>query len=174
MIHGVGMVELKKNADERGFFAELIREDWKSFLEGDHIVQFSLSQSQPDVIRAWHRHTRGQNDYLVCISGTIRCCVYDDRKGSKTRGELDEFVLSSMDALWLVRIAGDCWHGYKVISQEPALVLYGVTKLYDHAKPDEERLAWDDGSVIPTSINGRADDSRAGSSYDWGGPAGLG
>jgi len=31
LIHGVGMVELKKNADERGFFAELVRDDWKSF-----------------------------------------------------------------------------------------------------------------------------------------------
>src|SRR5437899_11495232 len=109
------MVELKKNADERGFFAELVRADWKSFLEGDHIVQFSLSQSHPDVIRAWHRHTRGQNEYLVCISGTIRCCLYDDRKGSRTRGEPEELVLSGTDALTCVTIAGAGWQGSTVV-----------------------------------------------------------
>ena len=167
MIDGLRVRDIKKNSDERGFFAELLREDWKDFLGNDRIVAFSLSYSSPGVIRAWHRHARGQNDYVICIKGSIKECAFDDRESSKTRGELDELVLGRSQELQIARIVGACWHGYKVMGQEPATVLYGVTKLYDYDKPVEQRRAWDDESIVPKSINGEADDPRNGKPYDW-------
>lgn len=84
-----------------------------------------------------------------------------------TKGELDEIVVNSEEKLQVIRIVGACWHGYKVISPEPALILYGVTRLYNYHNPDEKRRPWDDKKVVPASINGKSSNSRVGRPYDW-------
>jgi dTDP-4-dehydrorhamnose 3,5-epimerase len=167
MIDGVKVQDSKKNLDERGYFAELIRDDWKDFLGDDHLLGLSLSYSFPGIIRAWHKHLEGQNDYIVCLSGCMKICVFDDRKDSPTFGELDEIVLNGRERLQVARIVGSCWHGYKILSAEPALVFYGVSKLYNYDQPDEKRRPWEDTSLIPRSINGKKDDPRVGKPYDW-------
>lgn len=45
MLPGVKVVDVRKNVDERGFFGELMREDWNELLDGDRIVQANLSFS---------------------------------------------------------------------------------------------------------------------------------
>jgi dTDP-4-dehydrorhamnose 3,5-epimerase len=166
LIEGVRLRKLGKNSDKRGYFFEMLRDDWHEFLAGDRPVQFSLSVSKPGVVRAWHRHARGQNDYIICIDGSIRVGVFDDRRGSRTRDELDEFVLSG-DRPQVVRVVGSCWHGYRVLGNTPATVTYAVTKLYNHARPDEERRLWKDPQVIPKAINGSKRDARVGRPYEW-------
>lgn len=166
MIEGVMVKDLVKHVDERGFFTELMRDDWTELLGEDGIVQFNLSYSFPGIVRAWHRHLRGQVDYFICIDGSIKVCAYDDRDDSKTFGELNEIVISS-ERLRVVRIPGILWHGYKAIGTEPIKLLYGVNKLYDYNNPDEERRSWNDSTIIPKSINGKTDDTRVGKPWDW-------
>jgi dTDP-4-dehydrorhamnose 3,5-epimerase len=157
MLLEIKLYDIKKNVDERGLFAEILRLDWKDFVEDDNIVQVNFSMSYPGVIRAWHRHSRGQVDYLCVVKGVIKVCAYDDREGSETRGQLDEIILNS-EKPQIVRIPGFYWHGTKCIGDEPSMVLYFVTKLYDYENPDEERRPWDDPSII---------DSRTGERYEW-------
>jgi len=166
MIEGVDVKELLKNVDERGFFTELLREDWKDLLKGDRLTQLNLSYSYPGIVRAWHRHLRGQNDYFMCIDGAVKVCAYDDRPDSKTCGELDEIILSS-ERLSIARIPGILWHGYQVISPQPVRLLYSVNLLYDRNNPDEERRAWNDEKIIPKNINGKINDPRSGKHWDW-------
>lgn len=166
MINGITIRELKKYIDERGFFSEILREDWRETLIDDKIVQLNLSYSYPGIVKAWHRHLKGQIDYFICISGAIKVCAYDDRKDSDTFGELDEIILSE-ENLMLVKVPGLLWHGYKVIGNKPANVLYGVTKLYNYEDPDEERRSWRDNKIIPKSINGNINDPRVGKPWDW-------
>jgi len=166
MIEGIEIKDLIKHMDERGFFTELLREDWKNFLLKDNIVQFNLSNSYSGIIRAWHRHLRGQVDYFICIEGSIKVCAYDDREDSETYGELDEIVLSS-ERLRVARIPGIIWHGYKAIGAKPIKLLYGANRLYDYKNPDEERRPWNDPTIIPKSINGRTDDPRVGRPWNW-------
>jgi dTDP-4-dehydrorhamnose 3,5-epimerase len=166
LIEGIIVKDIKKFIDERGFFAELLREDWQDTLREDKILQFNLSYIYPDVVRAWHRHLKGQVDYFICITGAIKVCAYDDRKNSKTYGELDEFVLSG-ESLKLLRIPGILWHGYKALGTQPIKMLYGVNILYDYKNPDEERRPWNDSTVIPKSINGNTNDPRIGKAWDW-------
>jgi dTDP-4-dehydrorhamnose 3,5-epimerase len=122
LIDGITIRDIKKFVDERGFFSELIRDDWKDILLEDNIVQFNLSYSYPNIVRAWHRHLKGQVDYFMCILGSIKVCAYDDHKDSPTFGELDEIILSEED-LKIVRIPGILWHGYKVIGVKPIKLL---------------------------------------------------
>jgi dTDP-4-dehydrorhamnose 3,5-epimerase-like enzyme len=63
--------------DERGFFAESIRKDWSDLFENDEwISQANLSLSYPGIIRAWHRHARGQKDYLMVLQGAMKIVAY--------------------------------------------------------------------------------------------------
>ena len=155
MLAGVRIYELKKIPDERGFFAELLRKDWKDILGDEWIVQANLSYSYPGVIRAWHRHLRGQTDYFIVLQGAMRICAYDEKTG-----QLDEIVASE-HKLQIVRIPGHYWHGTKTISDKPSLTLYFVTRLYDYSNPDEERRPWNDPTII---------DPRTGKPYDWNKP----
>ena len=59
-LKGVKTYPINILPDERGFFSEVLRTDWKEFLEGEQVNQINLSYSYPNIVRAWHKHTRGQ------------------------------------------------------------------------------------------------------------------
>jgi len=158
---GIKVKQLKRFADERGFFMEIIRSDWKDVFEGDVIQQANLSITYPNVVRAWHKHERGQVDYFVVIRGAIKICAFDE--DSK---ELDEIV-SSGENLQIVRIPGNYWHGFKVLGPEPATLVYFVNRLYDYEKPDEIRRPWNDQTIVPVSVNGNREDPRCNKSWNW-------
>jgi dTDP-4-dehydrorhamnose 3,5-epimerase len=160
MLAGVRTLDIKKLPDERGFFAEGMRSDWGDFLDGDVISQANISMSYPGMIRAWHRHARGQVDYFVVVRGAMKICAYDDLPNSPTRGQLDE-VIASSERLQVVRIPGKYWHGTKTISPEPSLTFYMVNRLYDYKSPDEERRAWNDPTIV---------DPMTRSPFDWNRP----
>ncbi len=166
MIDGFRINDITKHIDERGFFSELMRSDWKQLIYPDPLTQINLSYSYPDIVRAWHRHLRGQVDYFVCIDGAIKVCAYDDREDSETFGELDEVVLNS-ERLQALRVPGFLWHGYKAIGTKPIKMIYGVNRLYEYKNPDEERRPWNDKNIIPKSINGKTNDPRIGKPWDW-------
>ena len=144
MIDGVEVRELQVNADERGHLVEFFREDWEEYDPGPAMSYYSLSY--PGVVRAWHRHRRGQVDHFVCPSGRIKVGVYDDREGSGTRGEVDEFVIGEHDQR-MIRIPGECWHGFKVVGNEQAILINLPTNLYDYDDPDEQRLPPDTDDI---------------------------
>ena len=136
-IHDVECHDLQVNADERGHLVETFRSDWETYEPKPKMSYYSLSY--PGVIRAWHRHTRGQVDYFVCPSGRIKIGIYDDRNDSATQGESDTFVIGEHNQK-AIRIPGSCWHGFKVIGDEQAILINSPTKLYNYDDPDEERL----------------------------------
>ena len=165
MLKGIEIKTINRLPDERGFFCEVMRKDWKDLFREDNIVQANFSFTYPNIIRAWHRHLKGQVDYFLAIKGAIKICAFDDETG-----ELDEVVSSALN-LQAVRMPGHYWHGFKVLGDEAAMLVYFTTNLYDYSKPDEERRAWDDPALIPKSINGKKDDPRAGQPWNWNYPS---
>ena len=137
MIRGLEVRDLQVNTDERGHLVEVFREDWELFDEDPAMSYYSLTH--PGIVRAWHRHSRGQIDYFVCPKGKIKVGVYDDRETSPTQGELETFVIGEHNQR-AIRIPGACWHGFKAIGEEPALMINFPTNLYDYEDPDDERL----------------------------------
>src|SRR5579875_3098582 len=103
-LEGLVRRTLTRRPDERGYFAEILRSDWTEFTMGEAPVQANLSMSYPEIVRAWHRHARGQVDYFIVVQGAVKICAYDDRPGSATRGELSELVASA-DHLAVLRVA---------------------------------------------------------------------
>lgn len=152
MLEGIKVYELKKIPDERGFFTELLRRDWKDLLGDEWIVQANLSYSYPGVVRAWHRHLKGQIDYFIVLKGALRICVYDE----KTQ-QLEE-IIASEHKLQAIRVPGRYWHGTKTLGNEPSLTIYFVTRLYNYKNPDEERRPWNDPTLL---------DPKTGQPYNW-------
>jgi dTDP-4-dehydrorhamnose 3,5-epimerase len=161
MLKGVRIKTIDRFVDERGFFTEVMRKDWKELFAEDTIAQANHSFTYPNIIRAWHRHLRGQVDYFLVLKGSIKIGVYDDEKA-----ELDEIISTGLD-LQIVRVPGAYWHGFKAVGNEPAMLLYFTTNLYDPANPDEERRPWNDPLIIPKIINGKKNDPRIGKIWDW-------
>jgi dTDP-4-dehydrorhamnose 3,5-epimerase len=161
MLKGITLKPLKRVCDERGCLSEIMRQDWKDLLDGDQSVQTNFSTTHPGIIRAWHRHSRGQTDYLIVLKGALKICAYDE----ETK-ELDEIISTGLD-LQVLRIPGHYWHGYKAVGNETALLTYFTTRLYDYRTPDEERRPWNDQKIVPKLINGKKDDPRTGRPWDW-------
>ena len=161
MLEGIIVKPLKRACDERGCFTEIMRQNWKDLLGQDQPVQTNFSATYPDIIRAWHRHNRGQTDYFVVLKGALKVCAFDE----ETK-ELDEIISTGLD-LQVLRMPGHYWHGFKAVGNETALLIYFTTKLYDYENPDEERRPWNDPRIVPKLINGKRDDPRTGKPWDW-------
>jgi len=160
-LKGVKTYELNILPDERGFFAEALRKDWKELLEDEWVTQANISYSYPNIIRAWHKHQRGQTDYFLVLKGAMKICAYEEETGKMAE------VIASGEKPTLVKIPGKYLHGTRTVSNEPSLTVYFVTKLYDYQDPDESRRPWNDPTVVPTEINGKKDDPRVGKPWDW-------
>jgi dTDP-4-dehydrorhamnose 3,5-epimerase len=161
MLQGIRIRPIKRISDERGFFTEVMRKDWKELFAEDTVAQANFSFTYPDVIRAWHRHVKGQVDYFLALRGLIKICAFDDKTS-----EVNEIISSGLD-LQVVRMPGHYWHGFKALGNEPAMLLYFTTNLYDAANPDEERRLWNDPALIPKIVNGKKEDVRVGKPWDW-------
>jgi dTDP-4-dehydrorhamnose 3,5-epimerase len=160
-LKGVKTYELKILPDERGFFAEALRKDWKELLEEEWVTQANISYSYSNIIRAWHKHTRGQTDYFLVLKGAMKICAYEEETGKMAE------VIASGEKPTIVRIPGRYLHGTKTVSNAPSLTVYFVTKLYDYQNPDESHRSWNDPTIVPTEINGKKDDPRVGKPWNW-------
>ena len=154
---GVKTLKPKINSDDRGFVTEVFRTDWAEFFDGIIPKQINHSDSKPGTIRAWHKHTRNQTDYFLVKKGKVKICIYDGEKESKTFGKLVEVIVGG-DELKIVKVPGHFWHGTKTLSDTPSETIYFLTNLYDYENPDEERLDWNDPSII---------DPKTQKPYDW-------
>jgi dTDP-4-dehydrorhamnose 3,5-epimerase len=164
MLPGIRIKQISRFPDERGFFAELMRGDWKDLFGEDTVTQANLSFTYPGVIRAWHRHLKGQTDYFIVLKGAIKICAFDDKTA-----DINEIISSAIN-LQVVRIPGQYWHGFKALGDETAMLLYFTTNFYDYSDPDEQRRPWNDQAFIPKTINGKKDDPRVSRPWDWNSP----
>ncbi|MFJ7928494.1 dTDP-4-dehydrorhamnose 3,5-epimerase family protein [Peribacillus sp. NPDC096448] len=143
MIEGVKVKKLVKHCDDRGFFAELVRDDEPELLS--RFGQASCSMSYPGVIKAFHYHEK-QDDLWFFPSGNAQVVLYDLREGSSTKGETDVYYMGEENPIMLLIPKGVA-HGYRVLGQKPATILYFTTESYNPLNPDEKRIKWDDSEI---------------------------
>ncbi len=117
MIDGVEIVSLKKICDERGKVMHMLRKDAPHFSKFGEIY---FSTVYPGVIKGWHLHKEMELNYAV-VKGMIKLVLYDDRKDSKTNGEVMEIFMGD-DNYCLVKIPPLVWNGFKGIGKKEAIV----------------------------------------------------
>jgi dTDP-4-dehydrorhamnose 3,5-epimerase len=135
MIRGVTVRKLSVIPDERGYLMEMLRSDW---LEFERFGQVYVTAVYPGVVKGWHYH-RVQTDHFICVAGMAKVVLYDDREGSATQGEIDEFFMGHLNPI-LVKIPPGVMHGFKGIGPETALIVNVPTELYNYSQPDEYRI----------------------------------
>lgn len=100
--------------------------------------QVYLTTAYPQVTKAWHYHLKQEDNFCV-VRGMMKVVCYDDRKGSPTRGMVNEFFLGDHSPI-VVKIPPGVFHGFKCISEVEAIVINTVTQPYNPKDPDEFRL----------------------------------
>jgi dTDP-4-dehydrorhamnose 3,5-epimerase len=131
----VTRLPLRRFADERGWFMELMR----SSLLPKPVRQSNLVFSRKGVIRGLHFHERGQEDLFICVQGAVRVVVLDRESGETFTEDIGD------DNPVAIYIPGTLAHGYEALTD--CLFLYHVTEEYDPARPDEQGLCWADERV---------------------------
>jgi dTDP-4-dehydrorhamnose 3,5-epimerase len=142
MIQDVKVKNLRVIPDERGHLMEILRRDDPLF---ETFGQVYLTTTYPGVIKAWHFHKK-QNDNIAVVKGMLKLVLYDDREGSPTRGELNEFFLGEHNPL-LVHVPRNVYHGWKCTGSEEAYVVNCVTEPFNYKEPDEHRLPFDSDKI---------------------------
>jgi dTDP-4-dehydrorhamnose 3,5-epimerase len=135
MIEGAVTKKLNFIPDKRGRLMEILRRDEEIFAG---FGQVYLTTTYPGVVKAWHFH-KLQDDFITCVRGMLKLVLYDARKDSKTKGEVNEFFIGDFNPL-LVKVPRMVYHGWKCISQEEALVINVPTEPYNRETPDEYRV----------------------------------
>ncbi|MEO5969567.1 MAG: dTDP-4-dehydrorhamnose 3,5-epimerase [Bdellovibrionia bacterium] len=142
-IEGLKVVQLDIWKDSRGFFMERFNLDkFRNAGLPFEFVQDNHSRSIPRVLRGLHYQPEPAQGKLVgVLKGKIWDVAVDIRHESKTFGKSFGLELSDENGLLLWIPAGFA-HGFCVLGDEPADVLYKVNALYN--PKTEAGIKWDD------------------------------
>jgi dTDP-4-dehydrorhamnose 3,5-epimerase len=126
MIEGVSIRKLKVISDERGNIYKMLESTDDEFTNFGEIY---FSSIYPGVIKGWHLHKETSLNYAV-LKGMIKLVIYDDRKNSKTYGQLQEIIIGEKNYS-LVHIPFGVWNGFKCVGIEEAIVADFTDKPHD-------------------------------------------
>jgi dTDP-4-dehydrorhamnose 3,5-epimerase len=148
LISGVQITPFSLWPDDRGYFLEIARLG-QGLVSGfsAETSQVSAALNYPGIIKAFHYH-KFQTDYWVAAAGLLQVALVDLRSNSLTYGKKNTIYVGSLRP-WQLLIPPGVAHGYKVIGEQPSVLVYITNRTYD--PKDEGRIAYNDSSI----------------SYDW-------
>ena len=129
MIDGVSVKPLQRIPDERGFIMHMLRSNDPEFQQFGEIY---FSTIYPEVIKAWHLHSKMTLNYAVVV-GMIKLVLCDKREDSPTRGEIQELYIGQQN-YQLVTIPPQVWNGFKGVGNQMAIVANCATHPHDPAE----------------------------------------
>lgn len=133
MIEGVQVIPLKRIPDERGTIYHMLK------VTDPHFTKFGeiyFSTVYYGVVKGWHLHRNMTLNY-ACIHGRIKLVIFDEREGSKTKGELMELFLGP-DDYSLVVIPPGLWNGFKGMARDHSIVADCID--IPHSEADSVRI----------------------------------
>lgn len=142
LIEGVIYKKCIKHCDDRGYFTELVRDD-EGILK--RFGQMSASLAYPGVIKAFHFHEK-QDDVWYFPVGNAQVVLHDLREDSNTYQQTDVFYLGEQNPSVLLIPKGVA-HGYRVLGNQPAIIVYLTTESYQADAPDEFRIPYNDPEI---------------------------
>lgn len=150
MIDGVIVKELKKFEDERGWLAEIYRDD-----EDDHKPAMSyISVTMPGKTRGPHEHIEQTDLFIFPGPGNFEVYLWDRRERSTTRDQHMKFEVGESRPAAVIVPPGVV-HGYKCVSDVSALSFNLPDKLYKgkDKKGEIDEIRWEDDDNSPYKIN---------------------
>jgi len=143
----IAAVEIKPFSlwpDDRGYFLEVARLG-QGMVAGfpAETSQVSAALNYPGIIKAFHYH-KFQTDYWVAAAGLLQVVLVDLRSNSATYGQKNTLYVGALRP-WQLLIPPGVAHGYKVIGEQPSVLVYITNRTYD--PKDEGRIAYNDPSI---------------------------
>jgi dTDP-4-dehydrorhamnose 3,5-epimerase len=158
-IPGVRLVRLKHNADLRGAYTEVFRDEWDV---GVRPVQWNVSHSNAGTLRGMQAHRR-RYDYTSVVWGRLFLALHDTRQSSPVFGRTLTAEFQPRDAIAIVippRVA----HGLYYL--EDSVTLIGFSVAWDPADDFRCRHSAPElGIEWPGPISHVSDSDRAGLPY---------
>ena len=144
LIAGVRVQPFPVFPDDRGYFLEVQRMG-RGLIAGfpAETTQIAAALNFPGTIKAFHYHLH-QTDCWTVAKGMLQVALADLRAGSPTFGKRNTLYVGTLRP-WHVLIPPGVAHGYKVIGDGEALLVYMTDRFYN--PQDEGRIVYDDPSI---------------------------
>ena len=133
-IDGLKIIQLERHSDDRGFFVERYHKEKLASIGIDvDFVQDNHSRSNPNVLRGLHYQTNPEQGKLVgVVRGRVWDVAVDIRPNSPSYGKYHGVELTGDNGL-LFWIPTGFAHGFCVLGDEPADMIYKVSGVYNPA-----------------------------------------
>jgi dTDP-4-dehydrorhamnose 3,5-epimerase len=150
MINDVIIRPLEKREDDRGWLTEIFRQDELDF----NLAMAYVSLTKPGVIRGPHEHVAQSDCFVFLGPGDFRLHLWDRREASSTKGAKLELEVGAAHPT-LVIVPPGVVHGYKCISETPALSINLPDKLYkgQDKQEDVDEIRWENAQNSPYHID---------------------
>ena len=144
LIEGVKVEALAVHPDDRGYFLEVQRlgQGLAAAFPPER-SQVSAAMNYCGTIKAFHFHLH-QTDCWTPVKGLFQVALVDLRLLSPTFGVKNTLYVGPLRP-WQLLIPPGVAHGYKVIGNDDALLVYMTDQFYN--PQDEGRLPYDDPSI---------------------------
>lgn len=144
LIEGVRVEPIALWPDDRGYFLEVQRFGRGLAAEFPaQTTQASAALNYPGTVKAFHYHLY-QTDCWTPAMGMLQVALVDLRTGSGTFGLRNTLYVGLLRP-WQILIPPGVGHGYKVIGESPAMLVYFTDRFYDPT--DEGRIAYNDPQI---------------------------
>ncbi len=136
MIDGVYLYEEKRITVPNGDVFHAMKKNSPGF-EGFGEVYFS--QIEGGKIKGWKRHNRLPLNIVVPY-GKIRFVIYDDREGSRTKGEFSEVILSVDDNYKRLYVAPGLWMAFEGLNDSFSILMDLIPEIHSPDESDRKTL----------------------------------
>jgi len=149
MIEGIIVKNLNKYKDERGWLAEIFRNDEIS----KYPVMSYVSATKPGVVRGPHEHVYQTDIFAFVGPGTVELNLWDRRENSETNGEHMKIEAGENNPSMIIVPPGIV-HAYKCISEKEAWCINLPDKLYkgEGKKEEVDEIRWENKKDSPYKL----------------------
>lgn len=149
MIKNVIIKKLNKNIDERGWLAEIFRNDE---IDYDPSMGY-ISVTKPGIVRGPHEHKEQSDCFVFTGPGNFMVYLWDRREDSETKSEKMEIEVGENNPS-LVIVPPGIVHGYKCVGDKDAYCLNLPNRLYKGERKQEEvdEVRWELDNNSPYKI----------------------
>ena len=99
------------------------------------------------MVKGWKRHNRMVLNIVVPV-GAVKFVVYDDREGSKTKGQFEEIILSPKDNYQRLTVQPGLWMAFAGAGEGTSMLMDIIPEVHDDSEASRVDL-----SEIPYNFN---------------------
>ena len=149
MIKGVIIKKIEKYNDDRGWLAEIFRNDEINYRS----VMAYIGVTKPGVVRGPHEHVNQSDCFVFLGPGSFELYLWDRRDDSDSKDEHVRVAVGENNPTMVVVPPGVV-HGYKCVSDIDAWCINFPDKLYRGRGKKEEvdEIRWEEDEDSPYKI----------------------